>query len=280
MGYSEQTTISIIRDNGDRRSLRLSRRLFLSLIVFFLLLVPLCGLALWQAVVWWQTSAGLHARLERAETALASAQATAQRLQNLEVLLSEAGIDGREYVLRKLAAHTAGKGRQLAAAVSVVPGQPDTAGDESSGSEAPAGEPQVPETPAQDTRETAPQATDDGGDGEQFQGVDLGYVRVSNVTARLVQQRRLRIALDLHNTEKQEVASGTVEAILLTADGNRTNLEYTVEDAGNFRISFFKRAVMLSRLPSRFNLANAQILVEVRNHEHTLVFSNLYPVVQ
>lgn len=299
MAYSEQITISIIRDNGERRSLRLSRRLFLSLIVFFVLLVPLCICAVWQGASLWLGKSELQARLERTETALATALATAQRLQNLEVLLNEAGVDGREYVLRKLATHTAGNGKQLAAAVSVVPPvastvassaeatgatadqpQPETTGTEGSESAPTTGDTPAGESPAPENREAAQQLADEGGDGEPFQGVDLGYVRVSNVTARLGQHRRLRLALDLHNTEKQEVASGTVEAILLTADGGRTNLEYTVEDAGNFRISFFKRAVMLSRLPSQHNLTNAQILVEIRNHEHTLVYSNLYPVVQ
>ena len=303
MAYSEQITISIIRDNGERRSLRLSRRLFLSLIVFFVLLVPLCICAVWQAASLWLGKSELQARLERAETALATALATAQRLQNLEILLNEAGVDGREYVLRKLATHTAGNGKQLAAAVSVVPpvastvvpsteaagaatgatadqSQPEITGTEGSESASTTGDTSAGESPAPENREAAQQLADEGGDGEPFQGVDLGYVRVSNVTARLGQHRRLRLALDLHNTEKQEVASGTVEAILLTADGGRTNLEYTVEDAGNFRISFFKRAVMLSRLPSQHNLTNAQILVEIRNHEHTLVYSNLYPVVQ
>ena len=271
MGYREQTTVSIIRDNGERRSLRLSRRLFLALIVFFVLLVPVCGLALWQVVALWQENSSLQTRLEDSETALATALATTRRLQHLDVLLNEAGLDGREYVLRKLGTHTADNGKQLAAAGPAVPEQPVP----------PATGQQTGGAPAPENSENA-HGTDreNGGDGDNFQGVDLGYVRVSNVTVRLVQQRRLRIALDLYNSRKQEVASGTVEAILLTADGERTNLEYTVEDAGNFRISSFKRAVMLSRLPSRFNLANAQILVEIRNLEHTLVFSNLYPVAQ
>ena len=299
MSYREQITIALIRDNGERRSRCLSRRLFLCLVAFFVLLVPLCALLLWQVCGLWQENGRLAAALERAEQSLGAAQATALRLHDLEVLLEEERLEGREYVLRNLARKKPGQGGPVGQAPSTEPkaeqavseGAPASAGngaeaassdaDKTSGAETAIPAPTVPAVAekAADKGEGSPQQPEDGAD-EQFQGVDLGYVKVGNVTARQVQARRLRIALDLRNTEKQAVASGTVEAILLTADGERTNLEYTVEDAGHFRIASFKRAVLLSRLASHQSLANAQVLLEVRNHEHTLVYSNLYPVVQ
>ena len=300
MSYREQITIALIRDNGERRSRCLSRRLFLCLVAFFVLLVPLCALLLWQVCGLWQENGRLAAALERAEQSLGAAQATALRLHDLEVLLEEERLEGREYVLRNLARKKPGQGGPVGQAPSTEPraespavtdnaatadAAPAVEADKPAGPDTDAPEtPATPDTPGApdapataDKGEGSSQQPEDGAD-EQFQGVDLGYVKVSNVTARQVQARRLRIALDLRNTEKQAVASGTVEAILLTADGDRTNLEYTVEDAGNFRISSFKRAVLISRLASHQSLANAQVLLEVRNHEHTLVYSNLYPV--
>lgn len=307
MAYREQITVALIRDNGERRSWCLPRGLFRALVVFFVLLVPLCAVLLWQTCGLWQENAALTAALDKAEQSLGTAQATAQRLHDLEVLLEEERLAGREHVLRNLMAWNRKKGGQAGKAPSTQPAQaaqpaqpqppqqpsqpaagdapvdapanaPAAAAASADGAAGPeAAAPADSDAPTADKAENPAQQPDDGAD-EQFQGVDLGYVKVSNVTARQVHARRLRIALDLRNTEKQAVASGTVEAILLTADGERTNLEYTVEDAGHFRISSFKRAVLISRLASHQSLANAQVLLEVRNHEHTLVYSNLYPV--
>lgn len=337
MAYRENITIALVRDSGARRSFCLSRRLFLFLCACLVAMPPVCGLALWQCWhLWWEHDA-LTTRLEVAENSLGEARATAQRLQHLEVLLGEARVDGREYVLRKLAgkplptpqfasavASTTASGQQGTDAPAAITTGPDAApqgnavasatatgatpegGKTADGGNSPEGTTVVDATaqngqtgtPAGgnqgDNAEatsvatpenanggaTAQQPEDDNADTEQFQGVDTGHVRVGNVTVRRVQHGRLRLALDLHNGGKNETVSGEVEAILLTADGERTQLKYTVEDAGHFRINFFKRAVMLSRLPSHISLTNAQVILEIRDQNRTLVYSNLYPVEQ
>lgn len=119
----------------------------------------------------------------------------------------------------------------------------------------------------------------DGPGHEEFPVTDTGYVSIRNVQARALRGDKLRIALDLHNTDRQEQATGTVQASLITADGKRHELTMEPEKVGDFRIQRFKRAVMVCRLPSQINLTNAQVVIEVFQREgNTLCFRNIYAV--
>ena len=47
---------------------------------------------------------------------------------------------------------------------------------------------------------------------------------------------------------------------------------------GNFRISRFKRAVMVARVPDQYSLVNAQVILEVRQQDADLIYRNIFAV--
>lgn len=348
MAYSESLGIILMRDNGPRRSFRVSRRLFYSLLVFFSCLPLVCAGLAWHGFRLFQKNEALGVLLEQREAELKLANASARRLENLEVLLQENTLEGREQILRRLAMaedakarssqsapdqktvldarQTAGKtgnraSNQHAALVAAnqetgpkQPAMPEKKQDQTGKAAEAGNDRSVPDRPAarievadkgqsaggqagtqsQPVQENGQQgkpeaesgnkaqspgkANDEGPGHEEFQEIDEHFVRVGNVQARAFTGNRLRIALDLHNTDKQEQAVGSVRATLLTAAGNRHQIIYEQKDAGDFRINRFKRAVMLSKIPHEFRMANAQIQIEVFMHDGTLVYRNIYSV--
>ncbi|MDE7240330.1 hypothetical protein [Desulfovibrio sp.] len=246
MRYREQLGIILMRDNGPRRSFRLRRSLFFALVVFFACMPFLCAALAWQCWHLWQENASLRANMQRFEMDCQTAQATAERLQNFEELLREEGVQGRELLLRRLA--RAGVGVQPEAA-----------------------------PPADAPRDAAP-ALGDGPGHEEFPEVDTGAIKVSNVQARALRGNGLRIGLDLRNPDSQKLLAGSVSATLVTASGQKCPLAFDPEDVGNFRISRFKRAVMVARVPEQYSLVNAQVILEVREQDADLIFRNIFAV--
>lgn len=246
MRYREQLGIILMRDNGPRRSFRLARSSFFALLVFFGCMPVLCAVLAWQCWQLWQENASLRANMQRFEQESQTAQATAERLQNFEELLREEGVQGRELLLRRLA----------------------RAGGEAQAQEG--GE------PAQATAQASP-----GGEGpghEDFPEVDTGRVKVANVQARALRGNGLRIGLDLRNADTQKLLAGTVSATLVTASGQKCPLAFDPEDVGNFRISRFKRAVMVARVPDQYSLVNAQVILEVTEQDTGLIYRNIFAV--
>lgn len=243
MRYHEQLGIILMRDNGPRRSFRLRRSLFFALVIFFASMPVLCAVLGWQCWRLWQENASLRANMQRFELDSQTAQATAERLQNFEELLREEGVQGRELLLRRLA----------------------RAGGE--GQEAPG-----------DTAQTAAPALGDGPGHEEFPVVDTGAIKVGNVQARALRGNGLRIGLDLRNADSQKLLTGSVSATLVTASGQKCPLAFDPEDVGNFRISRFKRAVMVARVPEQYSLVNAQVILEVREQDADLIYRNIFAV--
>lgn len=237
-----------MRDNGPRRSFRVRRGRFYAALFFFACL-PLLSVGLgWQCWKLWQENATLRANMLRFESDYQEAQATAERLEHLEELLREEEVHGRNLVLRRIAGEDVAAPSEVAAADK----------DESAKTDAP--------------------RNAEGPGHEDFPAIDLDYVKVGNVQVRALRGEKLRIALDLRNTDSQRLASGTVAGTLLTADGTKHPLSFDPENVGDFRISRFKRTVIVVRLPGRINLVNAQVIVEVRNQDDSVVFRNIFPV--
>lgn len=249
MRYREHLSIILMRDNGPRRSFRLRRSRFFALIVFFASMPVLCALLAWQCWLLWDENVTLRVNMQRFETDCQTAQATAERLENFEELLREEGVQGRELLLRRLA--RAGGDAPAAEGAATAA--------ETAQSTPPAGAP-MPEGPGH----------------EEFPVVDTGRVKVTNVQARALRGNALRIGLDLRNPESQKLLAGTVSATLVTASGQRHQLVFDPEDVGNFRISRFKRAVMISRVPEQYSLVNAQVILEVR--DSGLLYRNIFAV--
>lgn len=251
MRYREQLSIILMRDNGPRRSFRLRRSRFFALIVFFASMPALCALLAWQCWLLWEENVTLRVNMQRFETDCQTAQATAERLENFEELLREEGVQGRELLLRRLA--RAGGDAQAAEGAAAV-------------------------AEAETARNESPSATSmaEGPGHEEFPAVDTGRVKVTNVQARALRGNSLRIGLDLRNPESQKLLAGTVSATLVTASGQKYPLVFDPEDVGNFRISRFKRAVMISRVPEQYSLVNAQVILEVR--DSGLLYRNIFAV--
>lgn len=250
---SNDTRLSLIlmSDDGARRTFRVRRARFYGLIICLFCFPLLAGGLGWWAVDLWRENAALSAEQARLERELLAAEATAERLENLEILLREDNMEGRRLLALRLAGREAG---------------PDAGGEGNAGDE-------------EKEREQALNQPNEGPGHAEFPAVATDMVKVLNVRARSLGNGRLRISLDLRNTERQKVVSGEVRAILITADGQQHDIQFDPEDVGDFRISRFKRAVMLSHLPrSVGRLENSQVIIEVLKSDGELLFRNIFAV--
>lgn len=243
MRYHERLNIVFMRDNGPRRSLRIRRSHFILLLAFLVSLPFVCAALAWACWHLWQANTELRLNVEKFEADYLQAEARAERLEKLELLLEEENVPGRELLLRQLAAKNA-----------------------------PLEQSQVLEIPS--TVESAVE----GPGHEEFPALDLGKVRVDNVIARALRGNRVRISLDLQNQNPEQVLSGVVKAILITAAGEEKNLSFMPEDVGNFRINRFKRTVMTASAPAGTSLVDAQIVLEVLNPAGEQIFRNIYQI--
>lgn len=270
MKYRERLCIILMRDNGPRRSFRVRRGFFFAAATFFACLPLAVAILGWQYIELFNENTSLRANMLRFETQCREAQATAERLEHFEELLNESGMQGREMLVRRLA------GAQNAAAAADSAAESEAARANANAS---AG------ASSATTTESAGAGASSGGAGpgegpghEEFPVVDTGYIKVGNVQARSLRGGKLRIALDLHNADTRRLASGTVNVILLTANGVRHVLKFEPEDVGDFRINRFKRTVMAGREPANVSLVNARVILEVRNGDNEIVYSNIYAV--
>lgn len=251
MKYRENLCIILMRDNGPRRSFRVRRGRFIATLTVVACLPAICAALGWLCWLLWQENTLLRHNVLRFESDYQAAEARAERLESLEELLREENVSGRELVLRKLGGSAAG--------------------------ESPAEGPSAPAGAQPLAEKEAPQSAEGPGH-EEFPAIDREYVKVDNVQARALRGGKLRIALDLRNNDTQKIAAGVVSGTLLTADGKKYPLRFDPEDVGSFRINRFKRAVMVATSEERLNLTNAQVILEVRNQENTVVFRNIYAV--
>lgn len=240
MRYRERLSIIFMRDNGPRRSISMRRSRFYLLILFFLSMPCLALLLGIKCWLLWQSSHALQANLERIELDYQQALQRADRLEQFETLLREENISGRDVLVRQLARN--GK---------------DALNWEE-----------------QNLAETS----EDGPGHEEFPVVDKGRVRIDNVQVRAIRGHTLRVGLDLHNPENEQLLSGAVGIILVTADGEKRELSCTPQGSAHFRINRYKRAVMTAQTPLNANLVNASVILEVREQNGDLLYQNIYAV--
>lgn len=240
MRYREQINIILMRDNGPRHSCRMRLSHFAAMAIFFGCLPFVCaGLAYWSGNLW-EMNKTLTERAERLETDARLAVEKAEKLQYLEELLDETSLPARDLVLRRLAG------------------------------------PARPMPP--NNRETVPESMEEGPGHEEFAVVDTGAVKVDNVQIRLLGGNGLRIGLDLRNPESDKLLSGEVTATLVTADGEKIPLVFSPSGAETFKISRFKRATMISHPGQMINMADGQVVIEVKDSAGSLLYRNIYAV--
>ncbi|MDE5832542.1 MAG: hypothetical protein K2H64_06095, partial [Desulfovibrio sp.] len=184
----------------------------------------------------WTENRRLVADMERFETESQAAAARADRLEKFEKILDEDTVEGREAVLRKLAHNDA---------------------------------------PPPDENQ-APSAMEEGPGHQDFPAIDTGRVKVSNVQARITPGNRVRLALDLRNPDNEKLLSGEILATLVTARGEEYPLVFAPAEMANFRINRFKRSVLAAKVPNRFNLANSEIIIEVKESGGETIYRNLF----
>lgn len=245
MLYRERLNIVIMRDNGPRHSYHLKRSNFVMLLVFFLCLPFVAILLSTQCYMLWQDNIRLRESLEKTESDYQVMEARAERLENLEELLKEENVSGREVVIRQIGS---------------VPEKE-----------------KQPEEKDNQTDEQQAQLAEGPGH-EEFPVLDTGRVNVSNVQARAMRGNNLRVGLDLRNPDNEPLLSGNVEAILLTANGERMELKFSPDEVGAFRISRFKRTVMTAQVPRNISLVNAQIILEVKDQDDKPIYRNIFAV--
>lgn len=241
MRYHERLNIVFMRDNGPRRSLRVRRSHFYLLLAFFAILPFICAalcLLCWKL---WQTNISLQSNVEKFEAEYQQAAARAERLEQLEALLDEESVPGRDLIVRGLA-------------------------------------PQKPESVKDKASDVHEEREAEGPGHEEFPVVDSGHVKVSNVVARIMRGNRIRISLDLHNPETDKLLIGDVRAVLVTAQGEEKKLVFMPEDVGTFRINRFKRTVITAHAPAGTNLADSEIVLEVKNEAGETWYRNIFQV--
>lgn len=278
MGYHEGLSIVFMRDTGPRSSIRMRRRRFIGLMVFFACLPFVCIALGWGGWHLWCENQRLTDAIERLQGENAGMRVGLSRLENLETLLDEGKVPGREIVIRQLAQNAKTTPVAPVAQAPAAPAVPPK--DQSVPSSAPSegGSADEGANAAASGGENGEQAAEGPGH-EEFPAVDTGYVRVENVQARALRDGRLRLALDLYNGEQQKQASGRVDATLLTADGTEHPLQFEPSDVGFFRINRFKRAVMLSHPQPGLDLENCRLIVHITMHDGgEVVFRNIYAV--
>ena len=245
MLYRERLNIVIMRDNGPRHSYHLKRSNFVLLLLFFLCLPFLAILLSSQCYMLWQENVKLRESLERAEADYQAMESKAERLENLEELLKEENVPGREVVIRQLGSVS---------------------------------KPEKPSEEKESPEEAQPEQFTEGPGHEEFPALDTGRVIVSNVQARAMRGNSLRVGLDLRNPDNEPLLSGDVDAILLTANAERINLKFAPDEVGSFRISRFKRTLITAQVPRNVSLVNAQIILEVKDQDAKPIYRNIFAV--
>lgn len=245
MRYHEKMDIIFMRDNGPRRSFRVRRSRLYLLTIFFISLPFLCILLSVQCWLLWNENQNLRLNIERFELDCQKAEYRAERLENLEALLQEANISGRELLIRQL-------GRS--------------------------GQPELPDIEEESPIEPPNIELAEGPGHEEFSAIDKGRIKIDNVQVRVRRDNALRVGLDLRNPPNEELLTGEVVAFLITADGKKSMLSFAPQDAGNFRINKFKRAVMTARVPRETSLINSSVILEIRDQEGNIIYQNIFAV--
>jgi hypothetical protein len=108
--------------------------------------------------------------------------------------------------------------------------------------------------------------------------VDMRLIGVENVHARRLGDK-LRIALDLHNSQQKSQLAGYVVCTVRSLAEENILLEIPKEVAA-FRINRFKRAVFAPTLPAAVRGLSTPltILIEINLEERGVVYRNEYPV--
>ena len=266
----------LMHDDGATKSFRISRTLIRFLLVLAVILPLVGGLGAWIGWKAWEREQVWDEEERVLQNELTSLRMQLNRLSHIERLIQE-----HESGLKAEAAAEASKPAQAQQADPQPPAEAETP------PMAVLDQPATTDPPAPEADAATPQTTPDsepaaGREGQppadekaEYPVVNSDEVRLDNASVLLVDGRRLRVRLDLHNESGRQIA-GKVLLYVLTPDGQRVQL---VHNDPNFRISRLKKLVASSVVPDSIgDLTNASLMVEVVDAASALLSRQLYPI--
>ena len=254
MSPGEKCNLLLMRDDGRTRRWRVSLRLFRVLCLTGILLPLLLGGAGWLVWVLHKDNTILNMQQRQLEQENKTLSAALKRLSNLEQLLD---MPESAKLLALQSQQTRLKVAEQGAPPPEIPPQENTKdlnqGDAISLEAVPSS--QLASAPT----------------------VDMKLVGVENVHARSL-GNKLRIALDLHNSQQKNQLTGYVVCTVKGVGGENFLLEIPKEIA-SFRINRFKRAIFAPALPAAMrSLPALTVIIEINLEERGVVYRNEYPV--
>ena len=253
---SEKCSLLLMRDDGCTRRWRVSLRLFRALCLAGVLLPLLLGGAGWLIWNLYEDSTSLHAQQRQLEQENKMLSAALRRLSNLEHLLD---MPEHAKLLALQNQQTMLKVIELGALPPEVP--PHESVKEQNQADAI----NLEAVPSSQLSSTPT--------------MDMKLIGVENVHAHRLGDK-LRIALDLHNSQQKNQLTGHVLCTVKSMEGESLLLEIP-KDVASFRINRFKRAIFAPTLPAAMrNLPTLTVTIEINLEERGIVYRNEYPVEQ
>lgn len=128
--------------------------------------------------------------------------------------------------------------------------------------------------------ETIETLTEQVGPGHlDFPVVDTKEIIVENINARILDDGKISISLDLRNPDPKKTITGHVDCSLVDATGVTHTMKITPELKG-FKINRFKRVVFMPNITPNMTDENINVIIEVFNKEGKIMYRNLTPVEQ
>ncbi len=263
----EKLNIILMRDSGESKRIRMHRSRFRALMAFFILCPFLVAGAVAGGYYLWKENALLKRTIVDLEGENQKLEHTAQRLSNLEALLhTQYSVKNAltENLAQNIAKNPASSGQN----------------SNSSGksSQTNSGNAKNPAGSALQAN-TANTSDEDGPGHDVFPVLDTKEIIVQNVSSTLEGRNKLRTSFDLRN-ESGESISGEVTSVLILNTGESIRLTTRPADAGKYKISHFKSSLLVTTLDKKYDLTNAQIILEVKNSAGTDIYRNIYPIAQ
>jgi hypothetical protein len=256
MSSNEKYSLLLMRDDGRTLRWRVGLRFFRALCCTIALLPLLLGGAGWLAWTLHKDNAALNAAQRQLEQENKDLGASLKRLANLEHLL-----DMPENA--KLLALQSQQAKLREAEQGALP-------------------PEIPPQESPKDQNQGDAISLEAVPSSQVQAtpsVDMKLVGVENVQARRLGDK-LRIALDLHNSQQKNQLAGYVVCTVKSMGGESILLEIP-RDISSFRINRFKRAIFAPTLPLAMrNLPALTVMIEINLEERGVVYRNEYPVEQ
>ena len=254
MNPSEKCSLLLMRDDGRTRRWRISLCFFRALCFTVALLPLFLGGAGWLLWILYADNGSLNIQLRQLEQENKTLSASLKRLSNLEQLL-----DMPENA--KLLALQNQQARLKAAEQGMQPQET------------------LPQESAKDQNQEDAISLEAVPSSQQSSTptVDMKLVGVENVHVRSLGDK-LRIALDLYNSQQKNQLIGHVICTLKSPNGESALLEIP-KDVASFRINRFKRTIFAPVLPAAMHTLPAlTVAIEIHLEERGVVYRNEYPI--